>query len=74
MCDEEESKFKVLYDAEASIDEKINIICREVYGADGIELSELAQKQAETYTKQGYGNLPSELQCVTTYLRGRGTC
>jgi len=58
VCEGSESNFKVLYDAEASIDEKIEIICKEIYGADGIELSELAQKQRDTYTKQGYGNLP----------------
>ncbi|KAG8887107.1 tetrahydrofolate synthase [Tulasnella sp. 332] len=59
VCDRDESKFKVLYDATASIEEKIDIICKEIYGADGIELSELAQKQLDTYTKQGYGDLPS---------------
>lgn len=62
VCDRDESKFKVLYDAAASIEAKIEIICKEIYGADGIELSELAQKQLDTYTKQGYGNLPSEFQ------------
>ncbi|KAF4579022.1 tetrahydrofolate synthase [Pleurotus pulmonarius] len=52
------SDFKFLYDLNLPIEEKINIICREIYGADGIELSELAQKQIATYTRQGYGNLP----------------
>ena len=61
VCEKEESKFKLLYDAELSIEDKINTICREIYGADGIELSELAKKQLETYTKQGYAHLPSEL-------------
>ncbi|KAI5122970.1 hypothetical protein M0805_006849 [Coniferiporia weirii] len=55
---EGESQFKFLYDLEKPIEEKIEIISKEVYGADGIQLSELAQKQVETYTKQGYGNLP----------------
>ncbi|KAG9010704.1 tetrahydrofolate synthase [Tulasnella sp. JGI-2019a] len=59
VCDgHDESKFKVLYDTAAPIEEKIEIICKEIYGADGIELSEMAKKQSETYTKQGYGNLP----------------
>ena len=60
---EGESNFKFLYDLDKSIEEKITIISKEIYGADGIELSELAQKQVDTYTKQGYGNLPSTL-CV----------
>lgn len=54
------SQFKFLYDLELPIEEKITIIGREIYGADGIELSELARQQIETYTRQGYNNLPSE--------------
>ncbi|TFK29942.1 C-1-tetrahydrofolate synthase [Coprinopsis marcescibilis] len=55
---EGESQFKFLYDLEKPLEEKIDTICREIYGADGIELSEGARSQLETYTKQGYGNLP----------------
>ncbi|VDB82920.1 unnamed protein product [Peniophora sp. CBMAI 1063] len=55
---EGESQFKFLYDLEQPIEKKIEIICKEIYGADGIELSEAAQKQIETYTRQGYGGLP----------------
>jgi methylenetetrahydrofolate dehydrogenase (NADP+) / methenyltetrahydrofolate cyclohydrolase / formyltetrahydrofolate synthetase len=56
---EGESQFKFLYDLNLPIEEKINIISREIYGADGIELSELARKQVDTYTAQGYDKLPS---------------
>jgi Formate--tetrahydrofolate ligase len=56
---ESESQFKFLYDLNLPIEEKISTIAREIYGADGIELSELAKQQIETYTRQGYGNLPS---------------
>ncbi|THU91152.1 FTHFS-domain-containing protein [Dendrothele bispora CBS 962.96] len=52
------SGFKFLYDLNLPIEEKISIISKEIYGANGIELSELAKKQVETYTRQGYGNLP----------------
>lgn len=55
---EKESTFKFLYDLDLSIEEKINTICKEIYHAAGIELSELARKQVDTYTRQGYGNLP----------------
>ncbi|KAG8937322.1 tetrahydrofolate synthase [Tulasnella sp. 419] len=58
VCERGESQFKLLYDVNARIEEKIATISKEIYGADGIELSELAAKQVETYTKQGYGNLP----------------
>jgi len=58
---EGESQFKFLYDLDASIDEKMNTIAKEIYRADGVEFSELARKQIDTYTKQGYGNLPSNV-------------
>lgn len=50
---EEESQFKFLYDLEKPLEEKIRIIATEMYGADGIELSEEAKQQIETYTRQG---------------------
>lgn len=53
------SGFKFLYDLDLPIEDKISIISKDIYGADGIELSELAQKQVETYTRQGYSGLPS---------------
>lgn len=56
---EGESNFKTLYPLDLPIEEKISIICKEIYGADGIELSEAAAEQLATYTRQGYGNLPS---------------
>ncbi|KAF7976304.1 hypothetical protein HWV62_7005 [Athelia sp. TMB] len=52
------SGFKFLYDLDRPIEEKITTIAKEIYGADGIELSELAQKQVDTYARQGYGGLP----------------
>jgi methylenetetrahydrofolate dehydrogenase (NADP+)/methenyltetrahydrofolate cyclohydrolase/formyltetrahydrofolate synthetase len=59
--------FKFLYDLNLPIEEKISIISKEIYGADGIELSELARKQVDTYTRQGYGDLPSEYS-VSLYI------
>eukprot|EP01134_Creolimax_fragrantissima_P001143 CFRG1143T1 len=52
------SNFKFLYDLELSIEEKITTIVKEIYGGDGIEVSELAATRIETYTRQGFGNLP----------------
>nr|KAJ3418090.1 C-1-tetrahydrofolate synthase, cytoplasmic [Polyrhizophydium stewartii] len=51
-------EFKFLYDLNLSIEEKIAAIAREMYGADGIELSEAARKKVETYTAQGFAHLP----------------
>ena len=46
--------FKFLYDHEFSIEKKVAIIRKEIYVADGIELSDLARRQVETYTRRGY--------------------
>lgn len=50
--------FRLLYDADKSIVEKMEAIAKVMYGADGVELSELAKTQCETYTRQGFGHLP----------------
>lgn len=48
----EKSSFEFLYDVNLGIKEKIEIIAKEMYGAKGIELSELAQKKINLYTAQ----------------------
>ncbi|EUC62332.1 C-1-tetrahydrofolate synthase [Rhizoctonia solani AG-3 Rhs1AP] len=58
VCESGEPDFKFTYDLNLPIAEKINAIATKVYGADGIELSELAAKQIATYEAQGFGNLP----------------
>ena len=52
--------FKLLYslDDGGSVQDRIERVTKNMYGAAGIELSELAQKKVDTYTKQGFGNLP----------------
>ncbi|PGH03263.1 hypothetical protein GX51_04133 [Blastomyces parvus] len=50
--------FKLLYDLEGTVQERIERIGKEMYGAAKVEFSELAQKKVDTYTKQGFGNLP----------------
>ncbi|XP_077994122.1 C-1-tetrahydrofolate synthase, cytoplasmic-like [Glandiceps talaboti] len=52
------SNFKFLYDVKLPIEEKINIIAKKIYGADGIELSEEAQKKVDRYKSQGFNDLP----------------
>ncbi|NLL17725.1 MAG: formate--tetrahydrofolate ligase [Clostridia bacterium] len=52
------SNFKVLYDTEAPIKEKIATIAREVYGANGVNYTGTAPKDIERYEEMGYGNLP----------------
>jgi Formate--tetrahydrofolate ligase len=51
-CNSEKQSFRFLYDLNTKIEGKIEAISREIYGADGIELSEEAQKKATLYEKQ----------------------
>ncbi|KAJ3075322.1 tetrahydrofolate synthase [Podochytrium sp. JEL0797] len=53
-----EGGFKFLYDLSLPIEKKIETIAKEMYGADGIELSELAKRKIEVYTRQGFAGLP----------------
>jgi len=54
----QQSHFKFLYDLKLPLVDKIEMIAKEIYGADGIELAEVAQKRLEQYTKQGFNELP----------------
>ena len=51
-------QFKLLYGLEGSVQERIERIGKDMYGADKVEFSELARKKVDTYTRQGFGNLP----------------
>jgi formyltetrahydrofolate synthetase len=56
---EKPSDFEFLYPLEGtSIKEKIEIICKEIYGADGVEYEPLAEKKVELYTRLGFDDLP----------------
>ncbi|NLO90022.1 MAG: formate--tetrahydrofolate ligase [Clostridia bacterium] len=58
ILDKEKEDFKPLYPLELPIKEKIEIIAREIYGADEVEYSPGALNQIEKFEKLGYGNLP----------------
>jgi len=58
ILDNEESNFEFLYGKELSLKEKIEKIAEEIYGADGVDYSNSAEKQLATFEKQGYGDLP----------------
>ncbi|GBG30444.1 C-1-tetrahydrofolate synthase, cytoplasmic [Hondaea fermentalgiana] len=50
--------FKFLYPLEMSLRDKIQRISIEIYGASGVEFSDLANEQLDRYERLGYGNLP----------------
>ncbi|MEI0525835.1 formate--tetrahydrofolate ligase [Brachyspira murdochii] len=54
----EESNYKPLYDLEKSIKEKIELICKEIYGAGDIKFSAKANKMIKKIETIGFGNLP----------------
>jgi methylenetetrahydrofolate dehydrogenase (NADP+) / methenyltetrahydrofolate cyclohydrolase / formyltetrahydrofolate synthetase len=50
--------FHFLYPLEKTIKEKIEIIAREVYGADGVDYSPEAEERIQSYTRLGFDKLP----------------
>ena len=55
---EKEKDFKLLYNLDGDVQTRIEAIGKQMYGADKVEFSEIAQKKVDTYTAQGFGNLP----------------
>lgn len=55
---EQPSNFKFLYPLDIPIKEKIEIICKEIYGADGVDYLPEAEEKIELYTKLGFDDLP----------------
>ncbi|MCL2697708.1 MAG: formate--tetrahydrofolate ligase [Oscillospiraceae bacterium] len=61
VCDvieNEKTEFKPLYDLKLPIEEKLNIIAREIYRADGVIITAGAQKAIAEIEALGFGNLP----------------
>ena len=46
------------YPAEASLTEKIEAVCKNIYRADGVTYAPAAKKALDEFTAMGYGNLP----------------
>ena len=57
LC-EEPGDFRTCYPLEASIEEKLETICKRVYHAAGVKLTPEAKKQAKRLTELGFGGLP----------------
>ncbi len=53
-----ESNFKVLYDDNLSLKEKIETVAKEIYGADGVTYSAAAERELKRITDLGMSNLP----------------
>lgn len=53
-----ESHFAPLYNEEESLANKIEIVAREIYGADGVEFEPAAKKAIERIESLGFGKFP----------------
>ncbi len=53
-----ESNFKVLYNDELSLKDKIETVAKEIYGADGVTYSAAASKELKRIEDLGMGNFP----------------
>ena len=56
--DNNKTDFKFLYDLDQPIKNKIEIIAKKIYGADGVTYDPLVDKRIEGYEKDGFGKLP----------------
>ena len=50
--------FAPIYKTDKTIEEKIETICREIYGADGVDFTEEAKEQLTEIKNNGWDNLP----------------
>ena len=55
---EDPSGFRFLYDAEASLRDKIETVATRVYGAETVRYEPTAARQLDSYERNGFGNLP----------------
>lgn len=56
--EKKESNFHVLYEDALSLQEKIETVAKEIYGAAGVSYGAAAQKQMKQLESLGFGNLP----------------
>ena len=57
LC-EQPSQLNLTYDTEASLEDKIAAVVKNVYGGDGVSFLPAAKKELDRLTALGYGNLP----------------
>lgn len=58
ICESKESNFKPLYDVNMSIREKLETIAKEVYGADGVEITKSCEKKIKQFEELGLDKMP----------------
>ena len=55
---EKENEFHFIYDEKESIEDKILKVSQTIYGADGVEYSDLAKEKIKDYNEKGWNEMP----------------
>ncbi|MDO4270505.1 MAG: formate--tetrahydrofolate ligase [Eubacteriales bacterium] len=58
VLDEGKADFRLLYEDELPLEQKIRRIAKEIYGALGVTIAPAAHKELQNITEMGYGHLP----------------
>lgn len=58
ILEKEESRFEMLYEDDLDIASKIERVARQIYGADGVNLSKKALTKIRRFEEEGYSKLP----------------
>ena len=58
VLENKKAEFKMLYEDEMSLEDKIHTIATKIYGANGVNYTAAAKKQLQTITDLGFGDLP----------------
>ena len=58
VLENKKADFKMLYEDNMSLEDKIHTIATKIYGANGVNYTAAAKKQLRTITELGFGNLP----------------
>ena len=56
--DKQENNFEYLYNENLAIKEKIEIIAKEIYGADGVDYTEACEASIDRINREGYDKMP----------------
>ncbi len=58
ILENKKADFKMLYEDDMSLEDKIHTIATKIYGADGVNYTAAAKQQLAKITELGYGKLP----------------
>ncbi len=58
VLENKQADFRMLYEDDMSLEDKIETIATKIYGANGVNYTAAAKKQLEKITSLGYGSLP----------------